>query len=60
MEMKVEFERRCPECGRELVEAADWPDDWLVCLNCLHSEESEEGKGRESARTDRAGVGASR
>lgn len=52
--------RKCPECGREIVEVADRPDDWLVCLNCLHSEKVEKfeeegnsgkkpetGKGRE-------------
>ncbi len=42
-EMKTEM--RCPKCGRELVEAADWPDDWLVCLNCLHSQKLESGEG---------------
>lgn len=30
--------------------AADWPDDWLVCLNCLHCEEVEAGEDRVSER----------
>ncbi|KXA96465.1 hypothetical protein AKJ37_05165 [candidate division MSBL1 archaeon SCGC-AAA259I09] len=40
-------EKKCPKCGAEMKEAADWPDDWLVCLNCLHAKK-EKKKGLEN------------
>ena len=33
----------CPECGLEMQEAADWQDDWLVCLDCLNTVEMQDG-----------------
>lgn len=35
----MKTKKKCPECGQEMVEAEDWSDEWLVCLNCQFTEE---------------------
>jgi len=28
----------CPECSGEMEKVADWPEDWVFCTDCLHTE----------------------